>query len=1138
MFNPHSLIVLIAALLGLTTSVRAVVTAIDDQVILCDGPAVVDALANDSNDTGQAFEISLDQNNCPGAIPQVDTGVFDVTFALGATSFCTFQYSANDGLSADSAIVMLERQAGCEGAVDAPTLLSVHPDNPRYLVNAAGETVLLSGGHVWQNMQDYGPPQPPNQTPPTNCGDHECGAEEWDYLANTLGHNFTRGWHWEQGKQYGYAPNWVTSPVPYQYDGQRYDLNSFNQAYFDRLRDRVQAASNAGLYISVMLFEGFSPRKPNNNVANGWADHPFNPLKTNSLGGYNPDATTNGGDNDGGGEEIHSLKNATITAFQYAYIDKLIEELNDFDNLIWEICNECGDSDGNPTLTETMDWMNAMADYLRAEEMENDRKQHLIWISAPFGNGNLQNPPIAASHADIVSYRGHDQNNCDPGDVNPCFHNDPPLNKDVLGDDQARMVLLDSDHIYNPYCVPYANRAAWCGSEWPWKTFMRGYNPVFMDTTRTLTPFDGTHSQHPHGVPQEPTGGSVDRTRMALGQVQQLANELVADLGSMTPSTTIASTGYALANQEDGEYLVYQPDNGDFNIDVIAGLYDITWFEVEANDGMGLLHGTLIGEELDGGTETFGQTGPGWVVHLIRTGTASDLAVTDPDDVTAEVGTDVSFSITASQGVPPYEYQWQGSPAGPFSFVDLVPSGAFSGINSPTLIVDPVTLGHDGWYRCEVTDSTGHTVYSGAAELTVTELALTANPDEFTFTELASYYVIDPDDMIANDDPNIGVWIDFVNGLRDPLPSGNFNIIGGNIRYVPETGFPGGVVTFEYQTTDGVDDSNWATVTLNIPSLPGTFVANPDTISYPTYRSSYNIRDNADLLANDDPNVGVVIDFHTGVIHPSASQGTLTRDPGGTVPTMVFTPVAGFPGGNVNFNYKMTNGTNESNFTTVTLQIPPPPAPIANDDNVVTSYETPVEISFDELLGNDEGTGIEVFDFPAPNPGNGTLSIGANSVTYTPNNGYSGLDAFQYRIRDVAGQLSGTATVRLFIGPVAVDDVAYECGGGVMITHQHLLSNDLGDDLTFWNIVTPVNNGSLDHSVPGQIRWTPSSATAFEKGQVGLKTDVLAQFSYAAIDASNQRTNPAWVRIKHLCHGDGDADKKQRYLLLQHILRD
>ena len=44
-------------------------------------------------------------------------------------------------------------------------------------------------------------------------------------------------------------------------DGQhkpQFDLSQFNQAYLNRMRARVQAAGANGIYVSVMLFEGWA----------------------------------------------------------------------------------------------------------------------------------------------------------------------------------------------------------------------------------------------------------------------------------------------------------------------------------------------------------------------------------------------------------------------------------------------------------------------------------------------------------------------------------------------------------------------------------------------------------------------------------------------------------------------------------------------------------------------------------------------------------------------------------------------------------------------------------------------------------------------------------------------------------------
>ena len=63
----------------------------------------------------------------------------------------------------------------------------------------------------------------------------------------------------------------------------KFDLSQFNQAYFDRMRERIQQAGERGIYVSVMLFDGwalqFSP--------DAWLYHPFH--AANNINGIDGD---------------------------------------------------------------------------------------------------------------------------------------------------------------------------------------------------------------------------------------------------------------------------------------------------------------------------------------------------------------------------------------------------------------------------------------------------------------------------------------------------------------------------------------------------------------------------------------------------------------------------------------------------------------------------------------------------------------------------------------------------------------------------------------------------------------------------------------------------------------------------------
>ncbi len=137
--------------------------------------------------------------------------------------------------------------------------LRVHPTNPRYFADGSGKAVFLTGSHTWGNLQDYAYatlPSPPKM---------DFNA----YLAFLVrhNHNFFRLWAWESCWNPGAKQGTIFyDPMPYQRPGPgaaldgkpRFDLTRFNQAYFDRMRFRVQAARQSGIYVSVMLFNGFS----------------------------------------------------------------------------------------------------------------------------------------------------------------------------------------------------------------------------------------------------------------------------------------------------------------------------------------------------------------------------------------------------------------------------------------------------------------------------------------------------------------------------------------------------------------------------------------------------------------------------------------------------------------------------------------------------------------------------------------------------------------------------------------------------------------------------------------------------------------------------------------------------------------
>lgn len=382
--------------------------------------------------------------------------------------------------------------------------LIVHPDNRRYLMvkgDPARKAVLLSGSHTWAEFQTY-------QKETFDYIDWIDKLKSWD-------HNFMRGWHWEDG---------MYSPLPYAKVGDKYDLTKYNPVYFNRLKKRIKQAAERDLYVSVMLFEGWSllgdkhGRQPL-----AWPSHPFD--RNNNIQRINGDL--NG---DGKGFETHTLLMLEVTRLQEAYVRHCIDEFNHFDNIIWEIANESAGS---------AEWQYHMIDFIKKYESTKP-KQHLVWMN--YSPDELFDPNC---HADIVS----------PGGDRQFIYNPPATTG-------QKVVVADSDHL-SPLSSVFDNH---------WKWFTRGMHPILMDCKyQGLTWWTGRdfHRDHP----------KWQKIRDALGTIREYSQnmDLVNIIPQKDPVSGPASTGYCLY-KTGAEYLVFQPEREKtFTVDLSAGEYYYEW---------------------------------------------------------------------------------------------------------------------------------------------------------------------------------------------------------------------------------------------------------------------------------------------------------------------------------------------------------------------------------------------------------------------------------------------------------------------------------------------------------------------------------------------------------------------------------
>ncbi len=441
-----------------------------------------------------------------------DEGTKGVATAAGAGS-AIIQVRIQDGsVSGGVSIGVLNRVILGMGP------LKVSSENPRYFVDARGRAVLLTGSHTWLNLQDAGKGNPP---------------AEFDYSAYldflvAHQHNFFRLWTWEESRwTLETAENhyWFNPMTPFVRTGPgvaddglpKFDLDQFDQAYFDRLRERIIEARQRSIYVSVMLFNGWSVVKSKGNFSlnNPWRGHPFK--ATNNINGIDGDLNGNNS-----GEEIHELRNAAVTAIQEAYVKKVIDTVNEMDNVLYEISNESNSG--------SMDWQNHMVSVIKDYEAGLP-EQHPVGITVEWPNGD--NNALFASSADWISPNG----GVDSPEVA----------------DGSKVILDDTDHL----CGICGNR------QWVWKSFLRGRNPVFMDG------YDGAG----FGVGGEgfnfndPTWVSL---RANMGYAEALSRRI--PLKEMVPRGDLASSGYCLAKNTtpNAEYVVYLPSGGSVTVDLSA----------------------------------------------------------------------------------------------------------------------------------------------------------------------------------------------------------------------------------------------------------------------------------------------------------------------------------------------------------------------------------------------------------------------------------------------------------------------------------------------------------------------------------------------------------------------------------------
>ncbi len=198
--------------------------------------------------------------------------------------------------------------------------ITLHPQNPHYFVFRGKPTVLITSGEHYGAVLN----------------------SDFDYVTyletlHKAGLNYTRiftGAYCEDAQSFNIRHNtlapqtgrllcpWKRSDTPgYVGGGNKFDLSAWDDAYFQRLKQFCAEAGKRGIVVEISLFCPFYEDSM-------WHLSPMN--AENNVNGIGKSQC----------EEVYTLQHPDLTAAQEAMVRKIVEELKDYDNLFYEICNE------------------------------------------------------------------------------------------------------------------------------------------------------------------------------------------------------------------------------------------------------------------------------------------------------------------------------------------------------------------------------------------------------------------------------------------------------------------------------------------------------------------------------------------------------------------------------------------------------------------------------------------------------------------------------------------------------------------------------------------------------------------------------------------------------------------------------
>ena len=249
--------------------------------------------------------------------------------------------------------------------------IGLHPENPHYFIYKEKPSLLITSaehyGAVINLDFDYVPYLKTLENDKLNLtrvftGPYVEPAGAFKIEKNTLAPAPER-----------FICPWARSETPgYTNGGNKFDLTRWDEQYFSRLKDFISEAGKYDVIVELTLFCPFYGDEQ-------WKLSPMNAI--NNINGGSPEDRTH----------VYTLdKSEGLLGIQEALVKKLVLELKDYPNLIYEICNE-------PYFGGvTLEWQHHIATLISAQE-KNFEYKHLISQNIANGSEIIRDPHPAVS---------------------------------------------------------------------------------------------------------------------------------------------------------------------------------------------------------------------------------------------------------------------------------------------------------------------------------------------------------------------------------------------------------------------------------------------------------------------------------------------------------------------------------------------------------------------------------------------------------------------------------------------------------------------------------------------------------------------------------------------------------------------